>query len=482
MGVVRSNFLSPNNFTGICCCCGPVTAEQHDYNNWGEPHQSVVGSPRTDRCHGAATVEIRNTVKVVDACIEAFVRPKMSKRVSDDKETGGEQKGCQAIGGEVNVQGSEPQLAQGVDFSGGPESDETSTFSAQRGSPFLHMLLGGFADDTLMMGSMLNIPDIPIMQPPVFPSQDSVASGGDSQRLTEVPPHSHGKMQVRLGGDTDVQLTPLEGGSKPSKIPRIIDLTPEEKKRSGKMRKAQREPKWDIGGTPKKAITFPSFIRCKFKLTPQHKYGFEEVQTLAFIFGDSPNPNDVLFRRGTHKMDREDFACLLPGNELSDYVLELMAYRTAWTQFQLEQKTLWSLPVHFSEMIINADVTMDRLISLYKPNWLPRPTHLKYIYIQMKEILQHSKETHLYLMVVDKPNGKIWLFDSFATNDAAKERILAVKAVSPTVGFLGQKPNASALDRILKKCFADLDVLGKRPPLHRWELEFLLGLPNMGNV
>ncbi|MED6218291.1 hypothetical protein PIB30_025382 [Stylosanthes scabra] len=143
---------------------------------------------------GATTVEIRNTVKVVDACIEAFVRPKMSKRVSDDKETGGEQKGCQAIGGEVNVQGSEPQLGQGVDFSGAPESDETSTFSAQRGSPFLPMLFGGFADDTLMMGSMLNIPDIPIMQPPVFPSQDGIASGRDSQRLTEVPPHNREKM------------------------------------------------------------------------------------------------------------------------------------------------------------------------------------------------------------------------------------------------------------------------------------------------
>ncbi|MED6144278.1 hypothetical protein PIB30_014138 [Stylosanthes scabra] len=211
------------------------------------------------------------------------------------------------------------------------------------------------------------------------------------------------------------------------------------------------------------------FIRCKFKITPQHKYSIIEAHYIAYIFGTSLDPHQVLFRRGQRKMDREDLGTLFPGNEPSDYIMEMMAYKTAWTQPQLPQTTLWSLPVHFSEIVIGGDVCIERLISLFKLEWLPRPTNLRYIYVQMKEILQYSKEAHLYLMVVDIQNGKIWILDSFATNDAAKERILAVNVV------------VAALDRVLKDGFPGVNVLGKRPPLADWELEFVLGLPNMGN-
>ncbi|MED6160246.1 hypothetical protein PIB30_049735 [Stylosanthes scabra] len=324
----------------------------------------------------------------------------------------------------VSGKATHSQIVQGADTSGGPNSEETNPVYESQVTPLLLVLMGECSDDTVMMGSMIQLE------------------------------------KGRLRDELHVQRTSSDGCSRPSKIQKVIDLTPEEKKRSGKMRKAQREPKWETFGE-KIAVTFPTFIRCKFKITSQHKYNIHEAQYLAYIFESSLDPNEVLFRKGQRKMDREDLATLLPRNEPSDYIMEMMAYKTAWTQSQLPQTTLWSLPVHFSEIVIGGDVLPERLISLFKPEWLPRPTHLRYIYVQMKEILQHSKEAHLYLMVVDIQNGNIWILDNLASNDGAMERMMAVIVV------------ATALDRVLEDGFPGLNVLGKRPPLATWQPEFV---------
>ncbi|MED6154845.1 hypothetical protein PIB30_000349 [Stylosanthes scabra] len=198
-------------------------------------------------------------------------------------------------------------------------------------------------------------------------------------------------------------------------------------------------------------------------------------------------------------MDREDFGTLLPGNEPSDYVMELMAFATAWTQTQLQETSHWSLPVHFSDFVLGV---MLRLKTYSPSSWmigsrdrraldtdnygnrregkniLKNTTNLlNNIYVQMKEMNYTTKEElnyqikepHLYLMVVDIPRTKIWLFDSFPNNDAAKGRIYAATAM------------ARVLDHIIRVGFHDIEVLGKRPPLDKWEPEFVLDVPNMGN-
>ncbi|MED6222470.1 hypothetical protein PIB30_064771 [Stylosanthes scabra] len=142
------------------------------------------------------------------------------------------------------------------------------------------------------------------------------------------------------------------------------------------------------------------FIRCKFKIAEKYKYSHKQAEVVAFIFGEKKEPHEVLFKRGTRQMDREEFSTVLPGNEPSDYVMELMAYRNAWIQFQLQKTSYRSL---------------------------------------------------------------------FPSNNFAKGRIYAATAV------------ATALDHIIRVGFHQVDILGHKPPLHKWEPEFVLGVANMGN-
>ncbi|MED6203831.1 hypothetical protein PIB30_003120 [Stylosanthes scabra] len=112
---------------------------------------------------------------------------------------------------------------------------------------------------------------------------------------------------------------------------------------------------------------------------------------------------------------------------------------------------------------------MEDLFNMFKDEWLPKPNALRYIYVQMKEVLHPSKETHVYLMVADLTKSKVWIFDSFPSQENAKTRIFASSVVGST------------LDHILRVGFHDLGVLNGKPPMHKWEPEFVLGVPNMGN-
>ncbi|MED6128693.1 hypothetical protein PIB30_100444 [Stylosanthes scabra] len=132
-------------------------------------------------------------------------------------------------------------------------------------------------------------------------------------------------------------------------------------------------------GYKKVGVVFPTYIKCKFKIAEKHKYSLVEAQVIAYLFTDRRNPTEVLFRRGSRKMDREDFATLCPGNEPFDYVMELMAYRTSWTQNQIQQTTIWSLPVRFSEYVLQGDVSVEELFSMFKEEWLPKPNALRYV-------------------------------------------------------------------------------------------------------
>ncbi|MED6187920.1 hypothetical protein PIB30_081151 [Stylosanthes scabra] len=197
----------------------------------------------------------------------------------------------------------------------------------------------------------------------------------------------------------------------------MVEQNPEEGKKSGKLRRTIRETDMDLYGYKKVGVVFPS---------------------VAFIFGERKDPHEVLYKRGSRQMDREDFGTLLPRNEPSNYVMEQIAFKAAWTHSQLQETTYWSLPVYFSDCVLGVDVTIEDLFSMFKAEWLPRPVGLRYIYVQMKEFLYPSKEAHLYLM-------------------------------------------ATALDHILRVGFHGIDVLGQKRPLHKWDPDFVLGVPNMGN-
>ncbi|MED6109007.1 hypothetical protein PIB30_029616 [Stylosanthes scabra] len=256
---------------------------------------------------GTIATEIRNGVNLVDTCMDTFVRPKMRLQGGGPTETTPQEEGSGHVAIGVNGKETHSQVVQGAETSAGPISEETNPVYVPDLTPLLPVLRGECSDDTVMMGSMIQL------------EQVRTRMGGERVQPLSIPSVLRGKLQGRLGDEVNIQRTSSDGCYRPTKIQKVIDLTPEEKKRSNKI-----------------AVTFPSvstplliFIRCKFKITPQHKYSFTEAQYLAYIFGSNLEPNEVQFHRGQRKMDREDLATLLLGNEPSNYIMEMMAYKTA---------------------------------------------------------------------------------------------------------------------------------------------------------
>ncbi|MED6152963.1 hypothetical protein PIB30_096990 [Stylosanthes scabra] len=82
----------------------------------------------------------------------------------------------------------------------------------------------------------------------------------------------------------------------------------------------------------------------------------------------------------------------------------------------------------------------------------------------MKETLETGVD-HLYLMVVDIPNGKIYIFNTLPLHPLLIARKQAVKSM------------AAVLDGMLKAAYPDVDVLGPRPHLAAWYPEVAPGIP-----
>ncbi|MED6197424.1 hypothetical protein PIB30_056403 [Stylosanthes scabra] len=247
-------------------------------------------------------------------------------------------------------------------------------------------------------------------------------------------------------------------------IPRLGER-PSDLRTPGKLRRLPREQRPRMSNL-ETGFTLPPFIRSCLPITPKMDLSYAEMQYVAYIFGESLNPNEVLFRRGEWKLEREEFNCLHPGKEPSTYILDLMAYKTTWTQPQLSKTEVWSLPLLFSDLCVTPGFEMDDIIQHFSYDWLPTPDGLKYVYVQMKDVIQPDVN-HYYLMVVDITRTKIHIFDCFPNEAFEQRRKDAAKDV------------ARVLDRILRVNFEGVGVLTDKPPMEEWEPSFVLGVPNM---
>ncbi|MED6168515.1 hypothetical protein PIB30_012242 [Stylosanthes scabra] len=229
-----------------------------------------------------------------------------------------------------------------VDLSGGPNSDNVGTagWPQDAALSFPLGLISKWMNDTIMMGNMIHVDNEGGGH--VLVNPNPTLAEGSSFGEVSLP------LSMRLGEDCSADGSQPGGRRRSGLKGKLIEQSPEEAKRSGKLRRSSREPTWEVYGTKTVGVTFPSFIKCKFKLTERYKYILETSQTIAYIFANKLNAHEVLFKRGHRQMDREDFATLLPGNEPSDYVMELMAFKIAWTMSQIQARTLWSLPSLFS--------------------------------------------------------------------------------------------------------------------------------------
>ncbi|XLU20530.1 hypothetical protein S245_056596, partial [Arachis hypogaea] len=130
------------------------------------------------------------------------------------------------------------------------------------------------------------------------------------------------------------------------------------------------------------------------------------------------------------------------------------------------------------EFVLDPDIDDSQVAAFFFQDCLPRPTTLRYTYVQMADKVDVTGEDHFYLVVVDINGGKMWLMDCYPTDDSIIRRKYAAKSV---VSFPKLGTIAAYVTCMFREKFLDLNLLGHRPPLAEWNPEFVLGIPNMGN-
>ncbi|MED6154844.1 hypothetical protein PIB30_000348 [Stylosanthes scabra] len=208
------------------------------------------------------TQEMRHCSRIVDECLDAFVRPKKRKCslvLSGGKsgEKTSDKPSIEPLDGETKSS----QPIQVVDLSWGPISESTASASAQgEATPtFPPGLISEWLDDTLLLGAMIPA------------AGDSVGEGFGVDGGT-VPSSVRGKLQVRLGHDDDELGSDSGDRTRSARKGKMVAQTPKQDKRSGKLRRTIRETMIDLYGYKKSGVVFPSFKKCKFKIQEKYKY------------------------------------------------------------------------------------------------------------------------------------------------------------------------------------------------------------------
>ncbi|MED6167875.1 hypothetical protein PIB30_006846 [Stylosanthes scabra] len=328
---------------------------------------------------------------------------------------------------------------------------------------------GSFSDQTIVMGPMLqrDITNICKSAPTITRPATSSRLSPDAVPYYPLSLRGRGRGQPGHGLRTYGAAGSRGHGAASRKLARLGDTT-NEVRSTGRQRRAPRLVPQPVH-MPEKGITFPPYIHSRINITEDMNYQYEEAQAIAFIFGESLFEKAVLFKHCDKTLDREDFLSLHPGNVPSDLFLDLIAQKTTWKQKHATTTCVWSLPLRFSELCLSHDFEASDVVDHYKDSWLPTPTALRHIYVQLKEVLLPGKENHLYLMVVDIFCHKIWLFDCYQTVESVQGRIEAARKV------------AKVLDFALRVTYNKYNVLEGKPPMNEWSTEMVPGIPNMNS-
>ncbi|XLS77474.1 hypothetical protein HN51_061699 [Arachis hypogaea] len=233
-----------------------------------------------------------------------------------------------------------------VDLTLGPHEGRTARPESLGGANISSSMTGHWAESTIMFGSMLH--NDHWMAPGVLHQTNLAWTAHAPQyntphstpnALGHAAPDTMGS-NVRsganiIGSGSGLQAKFFKRGELPDDM-----RTPQKMPKNPRQQNSQHISSFG-------AVIFPPFIHAGFKKTRQMGFSLEAAQMIAYIFGECLNPDEKLFRRDDRQLDREAFFSVLPGNEPSAYILELLALRTSWTQSQLQRCSVWSLPLIF---------------------------------------------------------------------------------------------------------------------------------------
>ncbi|MED6189916.1 hypothetical protein PIB30_100655 [Stylosanthes scabra] len=149
---------------------------------------------------------------------------------------------------------------------------------------------------------------------------------------------------------------------------------------------------------PFKSTYVSQNLNCKFKPPQDMRLSEEHINLAMYIFSSDNDMGENLVHIHDTTASRADLFYLVPGNQVSELMIKLMALKATSNIDKSEIKKVWSLPTSFAD-----DVSMcmedHELVKKYA-HYMPATADLQFIYVPIME----NGGDHWYLMVMSIPD------------------------------------------------------------------------------
>ncbi|XLR51306.1 hypothetical protein S83_001978 [Arachis hypogaea] len=146
--------------------------------------------------------------------------------------------------------------------------------------------------------------------------------------------------------------------------------------------------------------------KMRFKITPAMDFNNRQSALFAYVFDGNLDPCEELVRIGVKSVDRIDLHSLLPGNDVDDKIIHMVAMTMTGAGILATSPAYWCLPPSVSDDILNGETT-ELMLNRYTENWMRPFRFLELIYVPMQDALGHW-----FFMLVYLKDRAIYNLDS----------------------------------------------------------------------
>ncbi|XP_057719551.1 uncharacterized protein LOC130933977 [Arachis stenosperma] len=219
------------------------------------------------------------------------------------------------------------------------------------------------------------------------------------------------KVASGIASGTPIVPDPPENSTPPlagtDSIMRKLFRTPPSTTRNAKRRRSGDGTDSSMrSGSSREKSAHSTSKKMRFKITPAMDFNNRQSALFAYVFDGNLDPCEELVRIGVKSADRVDLHSLLPGNDVDDKIIHLVAMTMTCAKILATSPAYWYLPPFVSDDILNGETT-ELMLNRYMENWMRPSRFLELIYDPMQDALGHW-----FLMLVSLKDKAINNLDS----------------------------------------------------------------------
>ncbi|XLT50541.1 hypothetical protein HN873_043145 [Arachis hypogaea] len=159
-------------------------------------------------------------------------------------------------------------------------------------------------------------------------------------------------------------------------------------------------------GSNSEKSTHSTSKKMRFKITPAMDFNNRQSALFAYVFDKNLDPCEELVCIGVKSADRADLHSLLPGNDVDDKIIYMVALTMTGAEILATSPSYWCILPLVSDEILNGETT-ELMLNRYMEKRMRPSRFFELIYVPMLDALDHW-----FFMLVSFKDRAIYNLDS----------------------------------------------------------------------